>query len=208
MANVPLVDLGWQRDQIADDVEAGFERVLEKTAFINGPDVGAFEEEFARYSGVAHCVGVGNGTDAIELGLRALGITDGEVVIPANTFIATAEAVVRAGATPVLVDQDEASYLIDTDQAAAAINDRTRAIIGVHLYGQIRAARAARRRGRRYRRRAVRGRGPSTGRDPARGAGSVRSLESRPPASTPVRISVPTETPVRSSPVTTRSQGS
>jgi dTDP-4-amino-4,6-dideoxygalactose transaminase len=138
MSNVPLVDLGWQRDQIADDVEAGFARVLEKTAFINGPDVKAFEEEFAQYSGVARCVGVGNGTDAIELGLRALGIGNGdEVIIPANTFIATAEAVGRAGALPVLVDQDDESFLIDTDLAAEAIGAKTAAIIGVHLYGQI-----------------------------------------------------------------------
>jgi dTDP-4-amino-4,6-dideoxygalactose transaminase len=137
-SNIPLVDLGWQRDQIADDVAAGWKPVMERTAFIDGPDVAEFETEFAAYCGVGRCVGVANGTDAIELGLRALGIGPGdEVILPANTFVATAEAVVRAGADILLVDQDESSYLLDVGQAAESVGARTRAIIGVHLYGQI-----------------------------------------------------------------------
>jgi dTDP-4-amino-4,6-dideoxygalactose transaminase len=138
VSNIPLVDLGWQRDQIADDVAAGWAPVMARTAFIDGPDVAAFETEFAAYCGVGRCVGVANGTDAIELGLRALGIGPGdEVILPANTFVATAEAVVRAGAEVALVDQDEPSYLLDVGQAAESITARTKAIIGVHLYGQI-----------------------------------------------------------------------
>jgi dTDP-4-amino-4,6-dideoxygalactose transaminase len=136
--NIPLVDLGWQRDQISSEVEAGWKAVLDRTAFIEGPDCTAFEEEFAAYCGTARCVGVANGTDAIELALRALGIGRGdEVILPANTFVATAEAVVRAGAEVRLVDQDEASFLIDVGQAAESVTAATRAIIGVHLYGQI-----------------------------------------------------------------------
>jgi dTDP-4-amino-4,6-dideoxygalactose transaminase len=135
---VPFVDLGWQHAEIADQVEAGWGPVLQATAFIDGPDVGAFEDEFAAFSGRRRCVGVGNGTDAIELGLRALGIgRDDEVILPANTFIATAEAVDRAGATPVLVDCDDEHLLIDPDLVAERVTDRTRAVIGVHLYGQV-----------------------------------------------------------------------
>jgi dTDP-4-amino-4,6-dideoxygalactose transaminase len=138
MSSVPFMDLAWQHAQIADEVEKGFADVLSTTAFIGGPAVGEFEAEFAAYSGVQHVVGVANGTDAIELGLRALGIGRGdEVILPANTFIATAEAVDRAGATPVLVDCDEQYLLIDPDLVAARITDRTRAVIGVHLYGQM-----------------------------------------------------------------------
>jgi len=137
-APVPFVDLAWQHAQITDEVDAGFRRVLDATAFIDGPDVGAFETEFASFSGRRHCIGVANGTDAIELGLRALGIGRGdEVILPANTFIATAEAVDRSGATPVLVDCDADHLLIDPDLVGERITDRTRAVIGVHLYGQI-----------------------------------------------------------------------
>jgi dTDP-4-amino-4,6-dideoxygalactose transaminase len=135
---VPFVDLGWQHSEITDEVDLGFRRVLDATAFIDGPDVGAFESEFAEFSGRRHCVGVANGTDAIELGLRAHGIGRGdEVILPANTFIATAEAVDRAGATPVLVDCDDSYLLIDPDLVTERVTERTRAVIGVHLYGQI-----------------------------------------------------------------------
>jgi len=138
MSTVPFMDLTWQHAQVAAEVEAGFADVLQTTAFIGGPAVGAFEQEFATYSGTAHSVGVANGTDAIELGLRAHGIGRGdEVILPANTFIATAEAVDRAGATPVLVDCDDVQLLIDPDLVAERITDRTRAVIGVHLYGQM-----------------------------------------------------------------------
>ena len=137
MSQVPFVDLAWQRDRIATEVAEGFESVMATTAFIGGPAVAAFEEEFAAYCGVRRAVGVANGTDAIELGLRALGIGAGdEVILPANTFIATAEAVARAGALPVLVDCDDEHLLIDPEHLADAVTPDTRAVIGVHLYGQ------------------------------------------------------------------------
>ncbi|OLR91181.1 erythromycin biosynthesis sensory transduction protein eryC1 [Actinokineospora bangkokensis] len=132
-----MVDLAAQHAAVADEVAAGWAEVLAKTAFIGGPAVGAFEAEFAAFSGVRHCVGVGNGTDAIELALRALGVGPGdECVLPANTFIATAEAVARAGATPVLVDCAEDTLLMDVDQLDAVVGPRTRAVLPVHLYGQ------------------------------------------------------------------------
>jgi dTDP-4-amino-4,6-dideoxygalactose transaminase len=123
---------------VAEEVAAGWQEVLARTAFIGGPQVAAFEREYAEFAGVAHCVSVGNGTDAIEIALRALGIGRGdECVLPANTFIATAEAVARAGATPVLVDcVDDQAYLIDIDAVEAAVTPRTAAILPVHLYGQ------------------------------------------------------------------------
>jgi dTDP-4-amino-4,6-dideoxygalactose transaminase len=111
--------------------------VLERTAFILGDEVAAFERAYAAFAGVRHCIGVGNGTDALELALRAIGVGPGdEVIIPANTFIATAAAVVRAGATPALVDCDPVHLLIDSERAAARVTARTKAIIPVHLYGQ------------------------------------------------------------------------
>ncbi|HSS10201.1 MAG TPA: DegT/DnrJ/EryC1/StrS family aminotransferase [Acidimicrobiales bacterium] len=135
---VPLVDLAAQHAEIADEVAAGLATVIESGCFVGGPEVTAFECELARAHGVGHCVGVANGTDALEFALRAADIGRGdEVILPANTFIATAEAVVRAGATPVLVDSDAEFHLIDVDAAAAAIGSRTAALIAVHLYGQL-----------------------------------------------------------------------
>src|ERR1700753_3517960 len=137
MTNIPLVDLAAQHREVAGEVAAGWAQVLERTAFINGPQVAAFEREYADYLGVRHCVGVGNGTDAIELSRRAAGVGPGdECVLPANTFIATAEAVVRAGGTPVLVDCEQDTGLIDPAAVAAAVGPRTRAVLPVHLYGQ------------------------------------------------------------------------
>ncbi|MFC5059350.1 DegT/DnrJ/EryC1/StrS family aminotransferase [Saccharothrix xinjiangensis] len=135
--DIPLVDLRAQHEQVADEVAEGWAEVLKTTAFIGGRQVAAFEEEFASYQGVAHCVGVGNGTDAIELALRALEVGPGdECVLPANTFIATAEAVARAGATPVLVDCVADTGLIDPSLVPAALSPRTKALLPVHLYGQ------------------------------------------------------------------------
>ncbi len=135
---IPLVDLGAQHRDVADEVLAGFAEVLATTAFIGGPQVAAFEREFADYCETSHCVGAANGTDAIELVLRGLDIGRGdEVIIPANTFIATAEAVVRAGADVVLVDCTDDTLLIDPELVDAAVTARTRAVIGVDLYGQI-----------------------------------------------------------------------
>jgi dTDP-4-amino-4,6-dideoxygalactose transaminase len=138
---IPLVDLAAQHALVKDEVAEGWQKVLARTAFIGGSHVAAFESEFAEFTGAAHCVGVGNGTDAIEVALRALGVGKGdECILPANTFIATAEAVIRAGAQPVLVDTaDDGTYLMDTDAVAAAITPRTKAILPVHLYGQVAA---------------------------------------------------------------------
>ena len=135
---VPLVDLAAAHAEVAEEVEIGFKRIIAGTAFVGGPEVAAFEQEYAAFSGVPHCVGVANGTDALELAFRAVGVGPGaEVVLPANTFIATAEAVARCGATVVLVDCDPRTYLMDTDAALAAVTPATRAIAPVHLYGQM-----------------------------------------------------------------------
>jgi len=138
MTGIPLVDLAAQHGEIAGEVARGWQEVLAGTAFVGGPQVGDFEREFAAFTGVQECAGVANGTDAIELPLRALGIGAGdEVILPANSFIATAEAVCRAGAVPVLVDcADDGTYLMDMDAAEAAVTERTRAFVPVHLYGQ------------------------------------------------------------------------
>jgi dTDP-4-amino-4,6-dideoxygalactose transaminase len=138
MTAVPFVDLAVAHAEVAEEVHEGFDRVLATTAFVQGPDVADFEREYAAFAGAAHCVGVGNGTDAIELALRALGVgPDTEVVLPANTFVATVEAVVRAGARPVLVDTDPDHLLIDPARAASAVNPSTGAVVPVHLFGQL-----------------------------------------------------------------------
>ncbi len=135
---IPLVDLAAAHAEVADEVAEGFARVIGKTAFIGGAEVTAFENDYAQFSGVGHCVGVANGTDALELALRAVGVGPGdEVILPANTCVATAEAVARAGARTVLVDMDPQTYLIDVEAALAAITPRTKALVPVHLYGQL-----------------------------------------------------------------------
>ncbi|HEY1624406.1 MAG TPA: DegT/DnrJ/EryC1/StrS family aminotransferase [Streptosporangiaceae bacterium] len=137
VTNVPFVDLRASHAEVADEVTEGFERVLADGAFIKGADVAAFEREFAAFAGVAHCVGVANGTDALELALRAAGVTAGSrVLLPANTFVATAEAVVRAGATPVLADVDP-DYLLLEPESVPAVSGDLAAVIPVHLYGQM-----------------------------------------------------------------------
>jgi dTDP-4-amino-4,6-dideoxygalactose transaminase len=110
--------------------------VLESGRYILGPEVEAFESEFAGYVGAAHCVGLANGTDALEIGLRALGVGPGdEVVVPAFTFFATAEAVVALGATPVFCDVDAETWCMTAATAEPAISERTRALIPVHIFG-------------------------------------------------------------------------
>lgn len=136
--NIPLVDLGAQHAEIADEVRAGLDEVFARTAFVGGPAVGRFETAYAAYVGATHCVGVANGTDALELALRAGGVRPGgEVILPTNTFIATAEAVSRIGALPVLVDVDPTYLLIDPAAVRAALTSRTEAIVPVHLFGQV-----------------------------------------------------------------------
>ena len=135
---VPFVDLAAQHAEIADEVRSGLDAVFAATAFVGGPEVTAFEQEYAEFVGVDHCVGVANGTDALELALRGAGVTAGsEVIVPANTFIATAEAVSRIGARPVPVDVDEEHLLIDPVAVAEAITGVTSAVVAVHLFGQL-----------------------------------------------------------------------
>ena len=123
---------------MAAEIQAGLEDVMANTAFVKGPVVDAFEREYAAFTGVAHCIGVGNGTDAVELAVRAAGVpAGGEVIIPANTFVATAEAVVRAGARPVLADVDPEHLLLDPRALEAAFTPQTRAVLPVHLFGQM-----------------------------------------------------------------------
>ncbi|WP_346233188.1 DegT/DnrJ/EryC1/StrS family aminotransferase [Parafrigoribacterium mesophilum] len=142
--DIPLVDLSIQHEEIAEEVRAGFERVLAAGNFILGQEVDSFEAQFAQFCGVEHVVGVGSGTDALELALRAGGIRSGdEVIAPTNTFVATAEAVVRAGGIIRLVDCDE-NYLIDPAGVSEALSPRTKAIIGVDLYGQVAPAQSLR----------------------------------------------------------------
>jgi len=134
---VPLVDLVAQQAEVSAEVTAGIAEILSRASFIGGPAVAAFEAEYAAFLGARHCVGVANGTDALELALRAGGVVSGgEVIIPANTFIATAEAVSRIGAVPVPVDVDPDYLLIDPRAVADAVTPRTQAIVPVHLFGQ------------------------------------------------------------------------
>jgi dTDP-4-amino-4,6-dideoxygalactose transaminase len=134
---IPLVDLKAQMASIRAEVDAAMGAALDRCDFILGQDVGAFEEEFAAFSDVGHAIGCANGTDALYLALHALGIGPGdEVIVPAMTFIATALGVSMAGATPVLVDVEADTALIDPTKIEAAITPATKAIIPVHLFGQ------------------------------------------------------------------------
>jgi dTDP-4-amino-4,6-dideoxygalactose transaminase len=138
IAPVLFVDLAAQQDEIQADVAEGFARVLGATAFINGPDVSRFEASWASYTETKYAVGAASGTDALELAVRALGIGPGdEVIVPANSFIASASAIARTGARPVFVDCDPTYHLIDPAGVRSALSDRTRAIMPVHLFGQL-----------------------------------------------------------------------
>ncbi len=134
--SIPLVNLPRQHEEMYDALRDAIEGVIERGDFVLGQDVEAFEREFANYCEVKHCIGVGSGLDALTLALMGLGIGPGdEVITVANTFIATAIAVRRAGATPVLIDHDPETYTMDPRRIFAAITSRTRAILPVHLYG-------------------------------------------------------------------------
>lgn len=138
MKPVPLVDLKSQHLQIKDEVANGWSKVLNNTNFILGEEVFSFEQKFADFMKVKFAVGVANGTDALELALRAAEIGHGdEVIVPANTFIASAFAIARAGARPVLVDCDPEYQLIDPRAVEQAVTKRTKAIMPVHLFGQM-----------------------------------------------------------------------
>jgi len=134
---VPLVDLHAQYLTIKSEVDAAIEKAIARSAFIGGEEVRNFELEFAQYCEARACVGVGNGTDALYLTLRAMGIGAGdEVITVAHTFIATTEAISSTGARPVFVDIKPDTMLMDPEAVESAITPRTRAIIPVHLYGQ------------------------------------------------------------------------
>ena len=136
-SSIPFVDLKAQYDSIKPEIDAAIASVIAETAFIGGPHVAAFEDAFARYCGVSHCVGVANGTDALFVALKALGIGAGdEVITVANSFVATSEAIRMAGAQVVFVDIDPATYNLDVSRLEERITPRTKAIIPVHLYGQ------------------------------------------------------------------------
>ncbi|MEV8182578.1 DegT/DnrJ/EryC1/StrS family aminotransferase [Specibacter sp. NPDC078692] len=138
MESIPLVDLQAQQAEIADEIREEIDYILWSAAFIGGPAVARFEKAYAEFTGTRHCVGVGNGTDALELALRATGVrARGEVILPANSFVATAEAVARIGAVPVFVDVDPLHLLIDPEKVADAVGPRTQAIVPVHLFGQL-----------------------------------------------------------------------
>ncbi|MEX0612250.1 MAG: DegT/DnrJ/EryC1/StrS family aminotransferase, partial [Pirellulales bacterium] len=134
---VPFVDLKIQSARLRREISAAIERAVDDSQFILGDEVSSFERAFAEFCGADHCIGVGNGTEALHLTLRALGIGPGdEVITAANTFIATALAIAYTGATPVLVDVNPDDYLLDIDQIERAITSRTKAILPVHLFGQ------------------------------------------------------------------------
>lgn len=134
---LPLVDLRAQYEKIKPEIDRELHDVMQKSAFVGGEKVARFEEAFAAFLDIQHAIGVGNGTDALYLALKAAGIGQGdEVLVPAMTFIATSEAVTMAGAIPVFVDIEEDSYLIDLEDAGSRITPSTKAIIPVHLYGQ------------------------------------------------------------------------
>jgi dTDP-4-amino-4,6-dideoxygalactose transaminase len=135
---VPLVDLRAEHDEIADEVRRGWARVIDRAAFVLGDEGKEFESELAAFSGIRHCVAVANGTDALEIALRACRVGAGdEVIVPANSFVASALAVLRAGAAPVLADVDSETLLVDADHAARQTGPRTRTIMPVHLYGHV-----------------------------------------------------------------------
>jgi dTDP-4-amino-4,6-dideoxygalactose transaminase len=135
---VPFLDLAGVNGLLREEFLQAYATVLDHGRFINGPEVGKFEAEFADYCQARACVGVGNGTDALELILAGLGIGPGdEVIVPANTFIATVEAVRYVGARPRFVDVLPDTLLIDPDATEAAVNKNTAAVIGVHLFGQM-----------------------------------------------------------------------
>ncbi|MBF0612402.1 MAG: DegT/DnrJ/EryC1/StrS family aminotransferase [Magnetococcales bacterium] len=134
---IPLVDLKAQFINIKDEIYQAVHKVMEETAFIGGPAVSDFEQQFAQYCEVDYAVGCSSGTDALYIALWALGIAPGdEVILPAHTFIATSEAVRLLGAVPVFVDIEEHSFNLDPSAVVAKIGPRTRALIAVHIYGR------------------------------------------------------------------------
>ena len=135
--NVPFLDLTSSHAELAADIDHAIRRVVQSSQFILGEEVETFEHEFAAYTGATHCIGVGNGLDALHLALRAMGVGPGdEVIVPSHTFIATWLAVSHCGATPVPVEPCEDGYNMDPQRIEAVLSARTKVILPVHLYGQ------------------------------------------------------------------------
>lgn len=138
MPAVPFVALSRQHLPLREELRSAFDRVVDASAFVLGEEVETFERQFGDFCGAPHAVGVSSGTAALAIALRAAGVGPGdEVVVPAHTFIASALGVLHVGATPVLCEVDDATGLIDPDAAAAAVTERTAAVVAVHLYGQM-----------------------------------------------------------------------
>lgn len=138
MTLVPFVDLKAQAQELREEYEATLWSVIDRAAYTMGPELRDFEAAFASYCETTHCAGVSSGTDAVKLALLAAGVGAGdEVILPVNTFIATAEAVSHVGATPVFVDCHPETSLVDVDAVGRDVTPRTRAILPVHLYGQV-----------------------------------------------------------------------
>jgi len=136
-ANVPFIRLDSADAELTAEIFSAIERVAASAAFTLGDELETFENEFAAWCETDHAIGVSSGTNALDLALRGLGIGPGdEVIVPSNSFIATAEAVTSTGATPILVDVDEETALITAEIVAAALTERTRCVIPVHLYGR------------------------------------------------------------------------
>jgi dTDP-4-amino-4,6-dideoxygalactose transaminase len=134
---VSFLDLKAEYAELREEILPALDRVCQEAAFVQGPEVEAFEREFADFCGANHCVALGNGTAALHLGLLALGVQPGdEVITTPNTFIATAEAITYCGARPVFVDIDPSTANLDPNQVESAVTSRTSAILPVHLYGR------------------------------------------------------------------------
>ncbi|HTZ85237.1 MAG TPA: DegT/DnrJ/EryC1/StrS family aminotransferase [Solirubrobacteraceae bacterium] len=135
---VPLFDTSSPLAGLRDELSAAVTRVMDSGQFILGPEVSAFEQEFAAYCGAGHAIGVANGTEALTIALRAMGVGPGdEVVVPSFTFYASAEAIPPTGATPVFCDVDPDTYCVTADTVKAALTPRTKAVIAVHLFGNL-----------------------------------------------------------------------
>src|ERR1700683_5302962 len=140
MPRVPLVDLKTQHSELRDELLSVFNRTLEEGSFIGGPDHRAFESEFAEFCGGGHVALCANGTDALSLAIVATcgqGSGDGEIITVSHSFIATSEAITFAGYKPVFIDVDPKHYVMDPEKLKAAITSKTKAIIPVHVYGQM-----------------------------------------------------------------------
>lgn len=136
-SGIQMADLKGQYNKIKEEINEAIQQVLDTTAFINGPQVKAFEKELSEYLGVKHVIACANGTDALQIAFMALGLQPGdEIIVPSFTYIATVEAAALLGLKPVMVEVDAATYNISPDAIASAITPKTKAIVAVHLYGQ------------------------------------------------------------------------